>query len=131
MDCHLREIFSFCYEHLTDPLALPLNPITEYIILALLDWIARKSAFGLVGNMYDSDLIGGSTLGSFFHWLFRGIIFVTIWWTTNAVITAYRFVAEHWLILVATLGVVSLVVAAAFLIWKIHLKPIKETAQKP
>ena len=130
----MRDFFSFCFKYLTDPLSLPLNPITEYIILALLDWIARKLAYGLVGNMYDANLIGSGTSGSFFHWLFRGIIFVTIWWTTNAVITIYRFVAEHWLILLTTLGGILLLAVAFFLVrhfaMQDRLKSAKETAQK-
>ena len=129
----MRDFFSFCFEYLTDPLSLPLNPITEYIILALLDWIARKLAYGLVGNMYGTNLISGGTSGSLFHWIFRGIIFVTIWWTANAVITIYRFVAEHWLILLTTLGAI-LLLAVFFLVrhfaMQNRLKPVKETVQK-
>ena len=129
----MRDFFSFCFEYLTDPLSLPLNPITEYIILALLDWIAQKLAYGLVGNMYGNSLISDGTSGSLFHWIFRGIIFVTIWWTANAVITIYRFVAEHWLILLTTLGAI-LLLAVFFLVrhfaMQNRLKPVKETVQK-
>ena len=130
----MREFFSFCFEQLTDPLSLPLDPITEYIILALLGLLAFKLAYGLVGDMYDSDIISGSIIGSFFHWLLRGIIFVVLWGITNAAITVYNFIAEHWVILFAILGGALLLVMAFFLVRRFatqnRLKPIKETVRK-
>lgn len=134
MDCHLRQFFSFCFDQLTDPFALPLEPITEYIILGFIGFLAYVLAYKLVGNMYDMDVISGSVLGSIFHWILRFVIFVSLWGIANGVITIYRFVAEHWVILLAILGGALLLAAVFFLtrqfITQNRLKPVKETMHK-
>jgi len=131
VDYYLRELFSFCFEQLTDPLSLPLDPIIEYIVLTFIGILAFKLARMLVGDMYDADIIGGSILGSFFHWLIRIGLFAFVWWITNAAITTCRFIAEHWIILAAALGGVLLLVVAFFLIrhfvMQKRLKPLKNT----
>lgn len=134
MDCHLREFFSFCFDQLTDPFSLPLEPITEYIILAFIGFLAYKLSFKLVGDMYDSKAISGSALGSIFHWILRLAIFVSLWGLANGVIAVCRFIAEHWVILLATLGGALLLVAAFFLVRHFalqnRLKPVRETIRK-
>lgn len=126
----MREFFSFCFDQLTDPFSLLLDPIIEYIVLAIIGILAFKLAYMLVGDMYDADFISGSILGSIFHWLIRIGLFVFFWWIANAAITACRFIAEHWVILAAILGGVLLLVVAFFLIrhfvMQKRLKPIKK-----
>ena len=130
----MREFFSFCFDQLTDPLSLPLNPITEYIILAVIGMLAFILAFRLVGNMYDADVIGESVLGSIFHWVLRLVLFVSMWGITNAAIIAYRFLTEHLVILLVVFGGALLLLGAFFLVRHLviqnRLKPIKETTQK-
>ena len=134
MDCHLRELFSFCFDQLTDPFSLPLEPITEYIILAFIGFLAFVLAYKLVGNMYHADVISGSVLGSIFHWILRFIIFVSLWGFANGAIAVCRFIAEQWIILLAILGGALLLVAVFFLarhfVMLSRLKPVKETMRK-
>lgn len=106
----MRELFRFCFEQITDPLALPLHPIAEWLILAALHKIAYELAFGKVGVCYRSGIISGGTAGSALHWFFRSIIFIAFWAAFNVVIAVYMFITEHWrMILVATGGVVLIV----------------------
>lgn len=106
----------------------------EYIILALIGLFAYLLAYRLVGNMYDKHAISGSIAGSIFHWLLRFILFVSLWGITNAVISVYRFIAEHWETLLTVLGGAFLLVTAVFLTrhfaMQNSLKPDKETIQK-
>lgn len=130
----MRNFFSFCFDQLTDPLSLPIDPITEYIILAFIGLLAYMLAYRLVGIMYDANAISGSLLGSIFHWSLRFIIFVSLWGLTNGAIAVYRFVVNHWVVLIA-LGGVSLLTAIFFFVRHFliqnRLKAIKETVQKP
>ena len=130
----MREFFSFCFDQLTDPFSLPLEPITEYIILAFIGFLAYKLSFKLVGDMYDAKAISGSVSGSIFHWILRLAIFISLWGLANGVIAVYRFVVEHWVILLATLGGALLFVVAFFLVRHFalqnRLKPVKEMTRK-
>ena len=91
----MREIFRFCFEQITDPLALPLHPIAEWLILAALHKIAYELAFSKVGVCYRSGIISGGTAGSALHWFFRSIIFIAFWAAVNVVIAVYMFITEH------------------------------------
>lgn len=118
----MREIFRFCFEQITDPLALPLHPIAEWLILAALHKIAYELAFGKVGVCYRFGIISGVTAGSALHWFFRSIIFIAFWAAVNVVIAVYMFITEHWrMILVATGGAAFLVVIGV-LTYKIMLQ---------
>lgn len=110
----MREVLSFCFEQLTDPLALPLNPIEEIIILAVLNQLAYKLAFRTVRGMYNGGIISGSTEGSLSHWPLRFIFFVVLWGITNGIIIVSRFIVEHWLIILGT------VLLSITIIWLIH-----------
>ena len=130
----MRDFFSFCFDQLTDPFSLPLEPISEYIILAFIGFLAFILAYKLVGNMYDTDVISGNVLGSISHWILRFIIFVSLWGLTNGAIAVYRFIAEHWIILLVALGGTLLLIGVFFLvrhfIMQNRLKPVKEVARK-
>ena len=130
----MREFFSFCFDQFTDPFSLPLEPITEYIILAFIGFLAFTLSYELVGSMYGADVIRGSILGSIFHWIFRFVMFVSLWGLANGVIAVYRFIAEHWVILLGALVGALLLVAAFFLtrqfVKQNRLKPVKEPIRK-
>lgn len=112
----MRELFRFCFEQVTDPLALPLHPIAEWLILAVVHEVAYQLAYSKVGGYYRAGIISGGTVGSALHWFFRSIIFVAFWWAINVVIAVYMFITEHWrMILVATGGVVLLVVVGVLM----------------
>ena len=112
----MREIFRFCFDIITDPLSLPVNPLTEFIILAFISQLAYEWAFGFVGDLYHANIISGRSVGSFLHWLFRYISYVVVWAITNAAIYVYQFITEHWLILLACLGGIVMLIASLFVI---------------
>lgn len=100
----MRELFSFVFDRLTDPLDLPIEPWKEWIILVVIGWIAYLVAFRLVGDMYDAGDISTGIGGSFFHWLIRLVVFVIMWAVTNGVIHIWQFCAAHW---IAVVGIAS------------------------
>lgn len=128
----MREIFRLCFEQFTDQLTFPLSPVTEWIVVLVLHEIVYRLAFSMVGDLYYSGIISGRLIGSFLHWLFRGISFAIAWMVVNFAVVAYRFVTEHWLIIVGTIGgILLLVVAAAitnkFLLQHRNAKAIRTT----
>ena len=73
---------------LTSPLGLPINPLWEYIILAVVEVIAHKAAW---------EISPGGEMGSFIYWSFKFVITVTVWAILYGVIVAAKFVVAHWL----------------------------------
>ena len=47
----LRDIFSFIFDKLTDPLTLPIEPLYEWILLGVIGLIAYVLSFRIVGDM--------------------------------------------------------------------------------
>ena len=68
---YLKEIFSFVFDMLTDPLTLPVEPWKEWAILVVIGFIAYRIAFDMVGGMYALDLINSRFAGSLAHWTIR------------------------------------------------------------
>lgn len=98
----MRELFSFIFDRITDPLGLPIEPWKEWIILLIIGAAAFRIAFRFVGDMYDFGAISGGFAGSFFHWLIRATVFIAIWAVTYAVIEATKFVIAHWIMILVT-----------------------------
>ena len=104
----MKELFSFMFDKITDPLKLPLEAWQEWIILLIIGTIAYRVAFSLVGDMYDSGAISGGFAGSFFHWIIRLVVFVVMWAVTYAVVETARFVSANWItILAVSVGLFS------------------------
>ena len=106
----MREIFSFIFDRLTDPLSLPISPLWEYLILLVIGAVAYAVAFSIVGDMYSSGSIRGGCLGSVFHWIIRLLLFVIIWAVTYGVIALAQWITTHWIIVVSVLGALVLTV---------------------
>ena len=100
----MRELFSFIFDKLTDPLRLPIAVWKEWLILLVLGELAYVIAFRVVGDMYNAGDVSTGIGGSFFHWMIRLIVFVAMWAITCGAIWAYRFCAAHWIAVVSTLG---------------------------
>jgi hypothetical protein len=111
----LREILSFFFGEITDPLSLPLSPFAEWIILLIIHEIAYELAFSIVGDLYHSGCIRGRSSGSFSHWGFRTIIFLVIWGGINVLIFTYKFVIEHWLMIIGIIGSILVAVGLVFI----------------
>ena len=63
----MREVLSFLFDRITDPLGLPIAWYWEWIILAIIAFAAYAIAFRAVGDLYDGGMISGSTAGSILH----------------------------------------------------------------
>ena len=100
----MRELFSFIFDKLTDPLGLPIAVWKEWLILLVIGAIAYRIAFSIVGDMYDAGDVSTGVGGSFFHWVIRFIVFVIMWAVTYGVLRAWHFCAAHWIAVVSTLG---------------------------
>lgn len=92
----MNQFFKFVFEQVTDPLCLPIDPISEWIILGIIGLIAYGISFLRVGDLYDTGLISGKTAGSFFHWIIRAFVFIALWFATNCVLHAYLFFRDNW-----------------------------------
>ncbi len=97
-------MFKVIFEFLTEPLGLPIVWYQEYIILAVIGFVAYIIAYNTVGDLYRADFISGSTTGSFFHWLIRLFIFAIIWAVTYAVIWLSKLVMSNWQMILMVLG---------------------------
>ena len=109
----MREVLSFLFDRITDPLGLPIAWYWEWIILAIIAFAAYAIAFRTVGDLYDGGVISGSTAGSILHWIIRLIVFVVIWAITYFVIWLVKLIFAHWLLIVSILG--GILVTAAII----------------
>ncbi len=106
----MRELFSFVFDLATDPLGLPISALWEYVILAVINFLAYKIAW---------EVSPGGFGGSAIHWSVRLIVFVAIWAVTYAIISAVKFIIAHWVIFVC--GVVTLAaICVAVAYWWNH-----------
>ena len=91
----MKPIFSFLFELITDPLALPISPLWEYLILLVLSEIAFRIAW---------ETSPGGFGGSAIHWFVRAIAFIIMWAVVYAIITIAKFVIAHWVPIVCAIG---------------------------
>ncbi len=117
----LTDIFRFIFEKATDPLTLPINPLYEWAILGVIGVFAYVIAFRLVGDMYDSGDISGSTLGSIFHWIIRFLIFIAAWFVTYTVIVVGQWIAAHWMMLASIAGALALAITIAYTTYRLKI----------
>ena len=97
-------MFKLLFEFLTEPLGLPIEWYYEYIILAIVGFIAYIFAFRCVGSMYREGFISSRGAGSFFHWLIRLIFFVIIWAVTYSIIAFVKWLCANWNLVLCVLG---------------------------
>lgn len=112
----MREVLSFLFDRITDPLGLPIAWYWEWIILAIIAFAAYAIAFRAVGNLYNDGMISGSTAGSVLHWIIRLIVFVVIWAITYFMIWLAKLIFAHWLLIVSILGGILVTAAIVCLI---------------
>lgn len=97
-------MFKLLFEFLTEPLGLPIAWYYEYVILAVVGFVAYAIAFRWVGSMYNEGFITSRGAGSFFHWLIRLIFFVIIWAVTYGVIAFVKWLCANWILVLSVLG---------------------------
>lgn len=104
-------MWKLIFEFLTEPLGLPVEWYWEYIILAIIGFVAYIIAFRCVGKMYHNDIINSRGSGSFFHWLIRLIFFAIIWALTYGVISLVKWICDNWILVLSIIGFIALVTA--------------------
>ena len=115
-------VFKFIFERLTDPLGLPINALYEYLILAVIGFVAYAFSFAFVGVMYENDDIGGSTAGSFFHWVIRLVIFTILWGVTYFVIWLVKIIFQYWIVVLSLVLALSIIVVSIIMFVKYRKK---------
>lgn len=100
------EINKFLYEILISPLDLPVNPIIEYLILAIIGVVAFKIAW---------KTSPGGLWGSVIHYAVRFITFTVMWAITRIVIIAVKWIIEN--IILASIICSFLVLAIIILLF--------------
>ena len=118
----MREILSFIFDRLTDPLGLPISALWEYVILLVIGSVAYVIAYSLVGDMYATGSISSGTAGSIFHWIIRFFVFLIIWAITYAVIWLVKFITAHWVVILCVIGGALLAAAITCLVIKLYRK---------
>lgn len=94
-------MYKFIFTLLTDPLGLPISPIWEYVILAILNEIAFKIAW---------NVSPGGAWGSEIHWAVRIPSFFVMWAITYGIIWIIKCLAANWILVLSILGITALVV---------------------
>ena len=121
-------MFKLLFDFLTEPLGLPIEWYYEYVILAVVGFIAYIIAFRCVGSMYSEGFIGSRCAGSFFHWLIRLIFFVIIWAVTYGVIAFVKWLCTNWILFLSVLG--GIVLLAAVITMTISIIKKKNTSSE-
>lgn len=78
----MKELFDI----LTSQLSITDNVVADYILIAIVGFIAYKSAFFLEG---ETGVRGG--LGSILHWTIRFFVFVSLVYIIKGIIFLYLF----------------------------------------
>lgn len=109
----MREILKPIFEWLTSNYNLFDNVVYNYFAMALVGVLAFGVAWGIVGFLYECDLISGRISGSIIHWVTRFITFIVIFTVISIVIFVIRFILTipnwAWGIGVAVLAIVLVV----------------------
>ena len=108
----MKELFSFIFDQITDPLSLPIHPLYEWAILSVIGLIAYVIAYNTVGDMYHSGMIHGSLLGSLFHWIILLLLFALLWFVTYWAIVIGQWIIANWIVVVSVLTSVTACILA-------------------
>lgn len=118
-------MFKIIFEFLTDPLGLPISSIYEYIILAVIGFIAYLISYELVGKLYAFDFIDGKFWGKFCHWTIRTIIFILLWAITYGMIKLYYLVKLNFQTAII-FSIILLIIAFVAIVGKLVVRLYKK-----
>ena len=114
-------MYKFLFELFTDPLSLPINPLYEYIILAVIGVLAFKIAW---------EVSPGGTFGSEIHWSVRLIVFVVLWAIADFIIMAVQWLINNWILtLIIICSVIAVIVIACLIVIMIKRKNARKESQ--
>lgn len=101
-------MYKFLFELFTDPLSLPIDPLYEYIILAVIGALALKIAW---------EVSPGGTFGSEIHWPVRFIAFVVLWAVTDFMIMTVQWLINNWVLtLIIICSIIAVIVAICLIV---------------
>lgn len=95
-------MYKFLFELFTSELTLPIEPLHECIILAIIGAIAFSVGW---------DVSPGGKWGSLIHWVVRLAVFVGLWLVTGIVLMIAQWVINNWILVVSIVGGILLLIA--------------------
>lgn len=114
-------MYKFLFELFTDPLSLPVNPMYEYIILAVIGVFAFKIAW---------EISPGGIFGSEIHWSVRFIAFVVLWAVADFIIMAVQWLINNWVLtLIIICSIIAVIIAICLAVMAIKRKKIRKESQ--
>ena len=81
------------FDLLTSPLNVSDNYLIDYIIMAMIGFVAFEMAFKIVGN---TGIRG--EVGSILPWSIRCVLFLLLWFLCSIIISVVKYVTEHTLL---------------------------------
>lgn len=118
----MREVLSFIFDRIIDPLSLPIDTWKEWLILGIIEIAAYIIAYRCVGSLYQSGNIDGKTIGSIIHWIIRLLVFIVIWAITYSIIWIVKFITTHLVIVLSILVGIIVITAISYLIVRVTKK---------
>lgn len=126
-------MLKLAFEYLTDSYSLLENPIDNYIIMAVVGFVAYLIAYNIVGWFYSADMIDGRGAGHILHWIIRFIVFVAIYYVVATVLRIYKWIAGvpmyvWWIVIASVIGLVVGVVIVKLVLHRkkrIHVSSYK------
>ena len=110
-------------DFLTLPLSLPINPIWDYVITAVIGEIAYWVAYSFAGRNASSSA-GRSAL----HWAVRIPLYFVLWLLACLIIMIVNFIKANWIWVLVALGLIAIIGIAIILI--IHFRKKKANTKK-
>ena len=103
--CWLKYLF----DYVVDSFSLLDNPLDDYVLMGIICVIAYGVAFGLVGKMYNCNMIDGRGAGHILHWIIRLFVTVILVYLVAICIRIYKWFTElpnyKWWIIGSVVGV--------------------------
>lgn len=113
----MKIISKFIFELFTSPLGLPIDPLWEYLILALIGKLAFEIGW---------DVSPGGPFGSIIHFAARGLSFFVMWGGAYVLIAIVKWIIAN--PIMALIVVISIVVITALMV--LTILHIKRTCKK-
>ena len=112
----MREIFSFVFKIITDPLSLPISPFWEWLILLGVEGVAQVFAFRRVGELYHKGAFESRAAGSAAHWFLRLVAFILIWAVLYGLIVFVKWALAHLTLALVIVGAILVALVVSVLL---------------
>ncbi len=109
------------YDFITLPLSLPINPLWDFVIMALIGEIAYWAAYSYAGRNASSRA-GRSAL----HWAVRFPLYLILWLLVCIIIKIVNFIKANWIWVLISLGAIAVIGVAIIVVIR-----KRKTAKKP